>query len=122
MGQEQVRETDTKNVAVKGFLWLGVSWISLPLFFLTTGRSLGWWQAWIWCAIILIPMTVFGVWAIKADPEFLARRFKAREKDPSQRRVQAFGAPFYLATLWLATPVALGSWWALLLPSPKSLS
>jgi len=92
---------EKKGVAVKGILWLITTWISLPLFFLATGRSLDWWEAWVWCAIILIPMTIFGILVFRTDPEFLARRFKLREKDQSQRRVLAFGVPFSLAALVL---------------------
>ncbi len=101
MAQVQTSGIEAKGIAIKGLVWLIGCWISLPLFFLVTGRSLEWWEAWIWCAILLVPMTIFGVWMVRKDPDFIARRFKMREKERHQRRVMAFGVPFYLAALIL---------------------
>jgi protein-S-isoprenylcysteine O-methyltransferase Ste14 len=40
---------------------LALAWVLFPLFFLVTGGSLGWWQAWVYCGLVLVPMTVFGL-------------------------------------------------------------
>ena len=60
-------------------------WVLLPLFFLVTGGSFDWWEAWSWCALLLFPMSFFMVWAARNDPELLARRLKTREQDAAQR-------------------------------------
>jgi len=75
------------------------AWIVLPLFFLIVGGSTGWWEAWIYCLLLLVPMTTFVAWMVRHDPAFLARRFKLREKERVQHRIQAWGFPFILATL-----------------------
>ncbi|RPJ80631.1 MAG: hypothetical protein EHM13_11740, partial [Acidobacteria bacterium] len=95
---------------------LVAAWMILPLFFVATGGSLRWWEAWISCAELLVPMTVFLFRTARRDPAFLARRFKLREKERSQRHVLAWGAPFLLAALiipgfdrrhgWSEPPVA----------------
>jgi protein-S-isoprenylcysteine O-methyltransferase Ste14 len=73
------------------------AWVLLPLFFVATGGSLRWWEAWIYCALLLIPMTVFLLAVARRDPEFLARRFQMKEKERQQRRVLAWGYPVLLA-------------------------
>jgi protein-S-isoprenylcysteine O-methyltransferase Ste14 len=66
------------------------AWLVLPLFFLATGGSLAWWQAWVYCGVILAPATAFITYMAGHDPEFLARRSKMREREPAQRRVIAW--------------------------------
>ncbi len=92
------------------------AWAVLPLFFLAAGGRLDWWEAWVCCALLLVPMTLFVTWTALRDPEFLARRLQVKEKERIQRRVQAWGIPFYLASLvipgldhragWSAPPLA----------------
>jgi len=77
------------------------AWIVLPLFFLITGGSLVWLEAWVYCAVLLVPMTVFLLYMARRDPEFLGRRMKMREPDPVQRRILALGYPAMLAALVL---------------------
>ncbi len=67
------------------------AWIVLPLFFLVTGGSVAWWQAWTYCALILVPATFFIAHMARHDPDFLARRSKLREKERTQRRVIDWG-------------------------------
>jgi protein-S-isoprenylcysteine O-methyltransferase Ste14 len=75
------------------------AWILLPLFFLGTGGDLAWWNAWAYCAVLLVPMTVFVAYVARHDPEFIVRRSTMREKERTQRRVLAFGTPLLLAVL-----------------------
>jgi protein-S-isoprenylcysteine O-methyltransferase Ste14 len=63
------------------------------------GRSLDWWEAWAWCGVILVPMSIFGVWMAGTDPDFIARRLKVREKERIQQRLVVIGFPFHMAAL-----------------------
>jgi len=102
-----------KGAAVKAV----AAWIILPLFFLVTGGSLTWWHAWIYCAVLLCPMTVFFVHMARHDPEFLTRRFKLQEKERAQRRILAWGYPSVVAAFvipgldhrfgWSQPPIAV---------------
>ena len=78
-------------------IWAVAAWVLLPLSFLATGGSLRWWEAWTYCAILLVPMTVFLLTVARRDPEFLARRLQMKEKERQQRRVLAWGIPVLLA-------------------------
>jgi protein-S-isoprenylcysteine O-methyltransferase Ste14 len=99
MATERMGVSDARRVARAGLVRLVAGWIVMPLFFLVTGGDLGWWQAWAWCAVLLVPMTLFVTWMMARDPEFLVRRMKMREKERAQRRVLTWGVPLMLAEL-----------------------
>lgn len=86
-----------KNAVTKAVRALLAAWVVLPLFFLVTGGTLAWWEAWVYCALILIPMTLFVSWMAPRDPAFFERRFKIKEKEQAQRRIQGWGMPFLIA-------------------------
>lgn len=96
---------------------LVAAWIVLPLFFLVTGGSLAWWEAWVYCATLLVPMTLFGLHMQRHDPGFLERRVKLEEKERAQRRILALGYPSFIAMFvipgldyrfgWSEPPVAI---------------
>ncbi len=70
------------------------AWIILPLFFLATGGSPRWWEAWAYCLALLVPMTAFLVRAVRRDPESLARRMKLQERERVQKRIVASSGAF----------------------------
>ncbi len=51
------------------------------LFFLPAG-TLAYWEAWLYLAILFIPMAFMMVYLLKNDPELLERRLRLREKKP----------------------------------------
>ena len=168
---------------------LAAALVLLPLLFFVPAGTLRYWEAWVYLAILLIPVFFVMRYLLKHDPAFLERRMRTREQQAPQKLViklsflwfflvfilpgfdQRFGwsdvpiaavlaadlvvllgygvilrvfqenryasrvveveegqpviqsgpygiirHPMYLGTLlmYLATPVALGSWWALL--------
>jgi protein-S-isoprenylcysteine O-methyltransferase Ste14 len=97
MTEQDTRTAEKTRGAGRFVVRLIAMWILLPLFFLATGGTLRWWQAWAWCALLLVPMSVFGLWMAWKDPEFLARRFQLREKERAQRRILAWGWPLFIA-------------------------
>jgi len=84
-----------KGVAIK----IIAAWVLLPLFFLATGGSFAWWETWVYCLILLGPMTAFLVYMARNDPDFIARRTKLHEKEPAQRRILVWGYPSMIAAL-----------------------
>jgi len=65
---------------MEGFLVLSA------MFFLTAG-TFAYWQAWLYLAILFIPMAFVMVYLIKYDPELLERRMRFREKETTQKRI-----------------------------------
>jgi protein-S-isoprenylcysteine O-methyltransferase Ste14 len=91
-------QTSEHRAAIRGAaIRVVAAWIFLPLFFLATGGSTGWWQAWVYCATLLLPMTPFVLHMARHDPDFLTRRLQMKEKEAAQRRVLAWGYPLVLA-------------------------
>ena len=97
MVREKTSGTEQARALRKGAIRILAVWIVLPLFLLATGGSFLWWQAWTYCALLLVPMTFFFTWKVRQDPSFIERRLKMKEKEHAQRRVQALGVPFFLA-------------------------
>lgn len=94
-----------------------LAWLLLPAFFLLTGGSLGWWEAWAYCAVVLVPMSFFVAWAARAAPELLQRRLKLKEGQAEQRRLLSWSSPVFVALFllpgldhrfgWSRVPVAI---------------
>ncbi|MBN1944877.1 MAG: isoprenylcysteine carboxylmethyltransferase family protein [Bradymonadales bacterium] len=101
MVQETDSKVETERTSKRPVTKLVAVWIILPLFFLATGGTLDWWEAWVYCALLLVPMTWFAVWMARRDPSFFERRFKLKEKEQAQRRLQAWGSLSFLAGLIL---------------------
>jgi protein-S-isoprenylcysteine O-methyltransferase Ste14 len=107
---------DVRAVARSAAVKVAAAWVLLPLFFLATGGDLAWWNAWTYCAVLLVPMTVFIVHVARHDPEFIVRRSTVREKERTQWWVQVVGTFFLLAALvipgldhrfgWSSVPLA----------------
>jgi protein-S-isoprenylcysteine O-methyltransferase Ste14 len=69
--------------------------IMAPIFmglmlFLPAG-SLDYWQAWIYCGVLIIPMSLVVFYFIKKDPELLERRMRLKEKEEQQKTIVKLG-------------------------------
>jgi len=63
------------------------------MFFLSAG-TLAYWEAWLYLAILFIPMAFVMAYLLKNDPELLERRMRFREKETAQKRI------IYLSWVW----------------------
>ncbi|MBN1851428.1 MAG: isoprenylcysteine carboxylmethyltransferase family protein [Pirellulales bacterium] len=116
MDRQVVITPERASASRKAVIRVSAAWIALPLFFLATGGAWSWWQAWTYCALLLVPMTCFVIWMARRDPAFFERRFKMQEKERTQRRIQAWGAPFFLSVFIIPGLDHRFSWSALPLP------
>lgn len=69
--------------------------IMAPIFvglmlFLPAG-SLNYWQAWIYCGVLFIPMIFVVFYFLKKDPELLERRMRMKEKEEKQKTIIKIG-------------------------------
>jgi len=60
------------------------------MLFLPAG-TLHYWQAWLYCGVLLIPVFFVVFYFLKKDPELLERRMRMREKIEKQKTIQIFG-------------------------------
>lgn len=66
------------------------------LFFLPAG-TLFYWQAWVYLAVVFMPITIFACYLLHSHPVLLERRLKMREAESRQRRVIAASSVVLLA-------------------------
>ncbi len=77
-------------------LIIGIPAIFL-IIFLPAG-TLAYWEAWVYLAILLIPMLFVMAYFLKKTPEFLVRRMKLKEKEGEQKIIVKLAAiPLLLA-------------------------
>jgi protein-S-isoprenylcysteine O-methyltransferase Ste14 len=60
------------------------------MLFLPAG-TLDYWQAWLYCGVLLIPVLFVVFYFYKHDQELLERRMRLREKEEKQRTIQISG-------------------------------
>jgi len=72
-----------------GILALGV------LLFLPAG-TIAFWEAWLYLAILYIPMFFALIYFIKNDPELLERRMRLKEKEIRQKLIVKFGWIYFI--------------------------
>ena len=70
------------------------------LLFLPAG-TLAYWEAWLYLAILLIPMLCVFRYLLKNDPQLLARRMQMRERELAQRRIIAASSLYFLVVFTL---------------------
>lgn len=67
----------------------------MALFFIPAG-TLAYWEAWVYLAVILIPMFFALRYLLKNDPQLLERRMQMREKETAQQRVIKVSLLYFL--------------------------
>ena len=79
-------EHTTNAVAVTAFGRMGMAVIVLgAMFFLPAGTA-NYIEAWIYMAILFLPMTAVLLYYLKKDPELLRRRMQIHEREKEQKR------------------------------------
>jgi len=86
------------------------------IFFLPAG-TFRFWQAWVYMAVLIIPMLSVMLYFLKHDPELLDRRLRVREKERPQKAIVALSYPVFLVIFllpgldrrfgWSSVPAAL---------------
>ena len=70
------------------------------MFFLSAG-TLAYWEAWLYLAILFIPMAFVMAYLLKNDPELLERRMRFREKETAQKRIIGLSWLWFLLAFFL---------------------
>jgi protein-S-isoprenylcysteine O-methyltransferase Ste14 len=91
--------------------------VALCLFFFVPAGSIAYWQAWLYLAVLFIPMAAVLVYLLRHDPALLERRMRVREREQQQRRIIGLSLVWYVLVYlipsldfrfsWSAVPVWL---------------
>lgn len=65
------------------------------MFFVPAG-SLAYWEAWVYMAVLVIPMALAFVDLLKRDPELLERRLRVKEKEATQKWIIGLSFLYFL--------------------------
>jgi len=68
----------------------------MALFFFLPAGTFAYWQAWIYLAILFIPMVFVLNYLLKNNPKLLERRMRMREKEQAQKKIVKFSSFFLL--------------------------
>jgi len=97
MSNTQISQVELIKLVIMRFL--GALLVLSAMFFLPAG-TWAYWEAWVYLAILFIPMLFVLIYLLKNDPELLARRMRLREKEAEQKLIIKLSyIPFLLAYL-----------------------
>lgn len=65
------------------------------IFFLPAG-TVRYWEAWLYMAVLFVPMSIFALYLLRANPALLERRMKTREAESQQRWIIALLSLLFL--------------------------
>jgi len=108
---------DRRKLARKVWLRLGMMVPVWLIVFMLPAGTLAYWQAWLYLAILIVPMVLAFVYFLKHDPELLERRMRTREQRSEQRAVIKAMSLFFIVVFlvpgfdqrfgWSSVPVAI---------------
>ncbi len=78
---------ELRNMRIKIVVMVPAVFLFLGLLFFVPAGTLDYWEAWVYCAVLLIPFLVVLTYLLIYDPELLARRMRTREKESEQKRI-----------------------------------
>jgi len=87
----------SRTVYSRALLAIPALWAIL---FIPAG-TLAYWEAWIYMAILLIPMFFVFRYLLKHDPQLLERRMQMREREVTQKRIIALSILYFLVAFTL---------------------
>jgi protein-S-isoprenylcysteine O-methyltransferase Ste14 len=121
MVQEPANMPEAGNVSKRAAVRVCGAWVILPLFFLVVGRSLGWSEPPMAAVVAALGLSLGGY--IMVLRVFLENGWAGRTIETSAEQDVVSTGPYAVVRhpmyagiiiLLLATPAALGSWWAVL--------
>jgi protein-S-isoprenylcysteine O-methyltransferase Ste14 len=92
---------DPARLKKKVFVRFGLAGPMLAAMFFLPAGTWNYWQAWIYLAILLVPMFMVVAYFLKKDPELMERRMRMKEKEREQKAIIILSYPFFLAAFLL---------------------
>ena len=59
----------------------------LGLMLFVPAGTIDYWEAWVYCAALLVPFLIVVTYLLRNDPELLARRIRLNEKESAQKKI-----------------------------------
>jgi protein-S-isoprenylcysteine O-methyltransferase Ste14 len=89
------------QLARKALVRLLAGFIILSAILLLPAGTVAYWEAWVYMAVVFVPITPVLVYLLVNDPELLERRMRTKEKDTRQSLLIKLASICYLLTFLL---------------------
>lgn len=89
------------GIAAKAVLLYAASLVVVGAMLFLPAGTLQYWQAWLYMAVVFVPVAFVGIYFLARDREFLERRFRMREKEKEQQLVQIVGGVIFFVAFLL---------------------
>lgn len=99
--QREESALDRKLLTRRVVLRFGMAGPLLAAILFLPAGTFAYWQAWLYMAVLLIPMGWVLAHYIRKDPELLDRRMRTREKERRQRAIIFLSYPVFIAAFLL---------------------
>ncbi|HLP60747.1 MAG TPA: isoprenylcysteine carboxylmethyltransferase family protein [Candidatus Deferrimicrobium sp.] len=73
-----------------------ISFLMMALLLFLPARTINYWEAWVFLAILFIPASFVLIYLYRKDPELLVKRMKMKEKEKEQKFLQLFSSFFFI--------------------------
>ncbi len=95
--KSEMTHQELKDLKKKIAIRFSIISLFLVSIVLLPAGTLNYWQAYIYFAVLVVPMILVILYFIKQDPKFLERRTKAKEKEKQQLLLSSFSTIIFLA-------------------------
>ena len=88
-----------KKFIIKVIVRFSAIIVMMLLLILLPARTIYFWEAWVYMALLFIPATCLLFYLIKKDPEVLEKRMKVKEKEKEQKLIMSISSLFFVGAL-----------------------
>jgi protein-S-isoprenylcysteine O-methyltransferase Ste14 len=89
------------NLKSRLILRFAVGLILMAALLFVPAGTLNFWQAWVFMAIVFVPMVLGGFYFYKHDPQLIASRLQMKEKVAEQKRIMKFANLIFVGAFLL---------------------
>lgn len=95
--KSEISREERKALVRKMLVRFGFFFPVMGLLILLPAGTFNYWQFYVYCGLLMVPMLAVLFYFLKNDPKFLERRSKAREKEKAQVLISILSSLIFLA-------------------------
>jgi len=92
---------DKKKLIKKVIIRFTTAFVLLALLLFLPARTIDFWEAWVFMALLFIPATCMLFYLSRKDPELLEKRMKMKEKEKEQKLIMSLSLLFFIGAFLL---------------------
>ena len=92
---------DKKKLIKKVIIRFTTAFVILALLLFLPARTIDFWEAWVFMALLFIPATCLLFYLSRKDPELLEKRIKMKEKEKEQKLLMIISSLYFIGAFLL---------------------